>query len=78
MCLAVPMQIESIDGDQATVNVGGTKRDVSVALLESPSIGDFVLVHAGFAIQKIDEKQAEETVLLLNKMAAIAKSDNRP
>ena len=75
MCLAVPMRIESVTGDTATVDIGGTQRDVSVAFIEDPSIGEYVLVHTGFAIQKIGEKEAEETVLLLNKMAEHARND---
>ena len=75
MCLAVPMRIESITGDTATVDIGGTQRDVNVAFIEDPSIGEYVLVHAGFAIQRIGEKEAEETVLLLNKMAEHVKAD---
>lgn len=76
MCLAVPMQIESIDGDMGVVNVGGTRRNISVAFLDNPAVGDYVLVHAGFAIQRIDEKQAEETINLLNKMAELMKQDS--
>lgn len=68
MCLAIPMQIESIDGDLAVVNVAETKRQVSVALLENPSVGEYVLVHAGFAIKQIDEDEAQETIRLLNEM----------
>ena len=69
MCLAVPMKIESIDGDIGVVGAGGTRREVNVSFIENPAVGEFVLVHAGFAIQRIDEKQAEETVELLNEMA---------
>lgn len=71
MCLAVPMQIESIDGAMATVAVAGTRREVSVALLPEPRVGDYVLVHAGFAIRTIDEHEAQETATLLNRMAQL-------
>ena len=54
MCLAVPSKIISIDNDMATIDVYGARKDVSIMLLpESPRIGDYVLVHAGFAIQSI-------------------------
>ena len=69
MCLAIPMQIERIDGEMAVVNVAGTRREASVALLENPSVGDYVLVHAGFAIRTIDEAEALETARLLNELA---------
>jgi hydrogenase expression/formation protein HypC len=77
MCLAVPMRIESIAGDTATVDIGGTQRDVNVAFIEDPSIGEYVLVHAGFAIQKIGEEEAAETVRLLNKLAEHARKDQQ-
>lgn len=69
MCLAIPMRIESIEGDFAIVETASARRRISVTLLEAPRINDYVLVHAGFAIQKIDERLAQETIELLNKMA---------
>ena len=71
MCLAVPMRIESLEGDLAVVEIAGARRRISVALLESPSLGDYVLVHAGFAIQKIDQEQAEETIRFLNQIGSV-------
>jgi len=70
------MQIEFIDSQMATVNVGGTRRDVSIAFIDDAAVGDYVLVHAGFAIKKIDEREAEETVRLLNKLAGHARNEN--
>lgn len=70
------MQIESIENEMATVGVAGTKREVSVSFLADVSEGDYVLVHAGFAIKKIDEKEAQETIELLNKMADLARKDD--
>lgn len=66
MCLAVPMKLESIDGDLGIVNIGGVKRKIGLMLLDKPAAGDYVLVHAGFAIQKIDEKEAKKTLELLS------------
>ncbi len=66
MCLAIPMKIESLDGTTATVSAGGSRLDANVMLIDKPTIGDYVLVHAGFAIQKIDECEAEETIKVLN------------
>lgn len=77
MCLAIPMQIASIDGDMAVVDVAGTRRPVSVALLEAPHVGDYVLVHAGFAIRTIDEEEARETARLLNELVASAEDHAR-
>ena len=63
------MKIESIYGDTATVNVSGTKIDVNISFIENPAVEEYVLVHAGFAIKKIDRDEAAKTVELLNKMA---------
>ena len=70
MCLAVPMQIESLEGNLAVVDAAGARRQISVALLENAMVGDYVLVHAGFAIQKIDQEQAEETIRFLNEIVS--------
>lgn len=72
MCLAVPMKIESIDGDLGTVDMGGIKRRVGLTLLDRPNVGEYVLVHAGFAIQKIDEAGAKETLELIGKFCEIS------
>jgi len=67
MCLAVPMKIETIDGDLGTVTINSVKRNIGLTLIDTPQIGDYVLVHAGFAIQKINEEEANETIKLLNE-----------
>jgi len=60
MCLAVPAKIIEIDGESATVEVGGTRHSAIVAFVEAPKIGDYVLVHAGFAIKKWTEEDVRE------------------
>ncbi|HIJ59829.1 MAG TPA: HypC/HybG/HupF family hydrogenase formation chaperone [Nitrospirae bacterium] len=68
MCLAIPSKIISLDEYMATVDIYGARRDVSLLLLPEPAdIGDYVLVHAGFAIQKIDEETALESLKLLKE-----------
>jgi len=62
------MRIESIDGMSAKVSAGGTTIAANVMLLDEPRIGEYVLVHAGFAIKKIDEQEAQETIETLNKL----------
>lgn len=69
MCLAVPMKLVEISGDTAIAEVGGVRREVNVQLLEGAGIGDYVIVHAGFAIQKLDREDAEETLRLFRRMA---------
>ncbi len=68
MCLAIPMQVKSITGKNAVVEVEGVERDADVSLLESLKLGDYVIVHAGFAIQKLDEDEALKTLELFKQL----------
>ncbi|MFO7889535.1 MAG: HypC/HybG/HupF family hydrogenase formation chaperone [bacterium] len=68
MCVAVPMKIKKIKNDRGIVEVGGTEREVSFKLLKDVRKGDYVIVHAGFAIQKLDEKEALETLELFKEL----------
>ncbi len=69
MCLGIPAKIVEIENKLAKVDVGGLLRDISLELCPEASVGDYVLIHTGFAIQRLDEKEAEETLDLLRKMA---------
>ena len=69
MCLAIPSRIIRIDDGMATIDVDGVRREVSMLLLEDAREGDWVIVHAGFAINKIDEETATETLALLREAA---------
>lgn len=68
MCLAVPMQIKRIDGAMALCEIDGVQREASLMLVESVNVGDFVLIHAGFAIEKLDEADARETLRLFREL----------
>lgn len=69
MCLAIPSEIVEIKEKMATVSVSGVQRQVSLILLpEEVKIGDYVLVHAGFAIQKVDRQAAEEALRLIDEL----------
>lgn len=70
MCLAVPSKIISIDGDTAVIDVDGVRRETSLLLLEEPHVNDWVIVHAGFAIHKIDEAAAQESLRILKETVA--------
>ena len=70
MCLAIPSKITQIDNEMATIDVDGVKRSASLMLLEDAVVGDYVIVHAGFAIKKLDEASAMETIRLLKEAAA--------
>ena len=68
MCLAVPVLVKSIDGQLAEVEVGGVSRKVSIWLTPEVKVGDYVLLHTGYAINTIDEVEAKETLKLLEEM----------
>jgi hydrogenase expression/formation protein HypC len=69
MCLAIPAKIESIDGSQANVEVGGVSRTISVYLTPEAKVGDYVYIHTGFAISIVDEAEALESLRLLRELA---------
>lgn len=69
MCLAVPGKITALDGHRATVDLAGNTRQVDVSLIERPAVGDWVVVHAGFALEKLDEEAARETLALVRALA---------
>ncbi len=71
MCLAIPAKIVDIKNGMGTIDMDGTKREVSLLLLNDAQIGDYVIVHAGFAIHKIDESEAMESLKVLREMADI-------
>ena len=70
MCLAIPVLVKSIDGQQAEVEVGGVGRQVSIWLTPEVKVGDYVLLHTGYAINIIDEAEAKETLKLLEQMVS--------
>jgi hydrogenase expression/formation protein HypC len=69
MCLAIPARIKSIDGQNGIADIEGVKRDISLQLTPEAKVGDYVLLHTGYAIGIIDADEAEETMKLLREMA---------
>lgn len=67
MCLALPGMIESIDGDNATIDYGGVKKTANISFLDNPTVGEYVLVHVGFAIEKVHKDRAEGMYDLLSE-----------
>ena len=67
MCLAVPAEIKKIEGHMATVDYGGVRRTANIPLVEA-KVGDFVIVHAGYAIQVMDRDEAEKTLDIFREM----------
>ena len=71
MCLSIPSRVISINGNMAIVSVGGTEYEASLQLVEDIEVNDFVLLHTGFAIQKISEEDALEAYKLLRELSEI-------
>lgn len=69
MCLGIPGKLVEINGDVGKIDLSGVRREIRLSLVEDVQIGDYVLVHAGFAIQKLDEDEALKTLALIREMA---------
>lgn len=73
MCLAIPAQvIELRDDDQAVVDLAGVKKAISLALVDGVAVGDFVIVHVGYALNKLDPEEAARTLALFAEIGEIA------
>lgn len=71
MCLAVPMQIvEMCAESEGIADLDGTRHTVDLSLVEQPAVGDYVIVHAGYAIEKLDRKEADERLRLFEELAS--------
>jgi hydrogenase expression/formation protein HypC len=69
MCLAIPARVaEILEGDQAIVDLGGVRKDVSLALVDGVQVGDYVIVHVGYALNKLDPEEALRTLALFAEM----------
>ncbi len=68
MCLAVPARVMAINGEEAILDYGGVKRNANIGMLSDVNVGDYVLVHVGYAISKMDEGEALETLKLWDEM----------
>ena len=74
MCLAIPAKIKSIDKDTAVADFGGVSKKISLGILNGVKEGDYVLVHAGFAIGKVEKQEAESTQKALKELKDALKS----
>jgi hydrogenase expression/formation protein HypC len=71
MCLALPARIvEIISDDQAIVDLGGVRKEVSLALLDEAEVGDYVIVHVGYALTRLDQDEAEKTLALMAELGS--------
>ncbi len=80
MCLAIPARVVSIDAasDMATVDLGGVQKSVSLALVEGVQMDDYVLVHVGYALNKLDPEEAERTLQIFAEAGMLAQTSHHP
>ncbi len=73
MCLAIPARITAIDpsGETATVALGAVSKNCSLALIEGAAVGDYVLIHVGYALNRISEEEARQTLDLMREMGVL-------
>jgi len=77
MCLAMPAQIVQIfDEQRAIVNLGGTLKEISLSLLDTASVGDYVIIHVGYALSRLDEKEAVKTLQLFADLIDMGKEES--
>lgn len=70
MCLAIPAKVVSLrDQDTATIELGGVRKDISLALVDDVHVGDYVIVHVGFALARLDAQEAEQTLAMIRATA---------
>lgn len=76
MCLAIPACVEQlINENYAVVNLGGIRKEISLALVEDVALGDYVIVHVGFALQKLDQIEAERTLAMFAEISTLNQED---
>ena len=78
MCLAIPALIQQIEGIEGVVEIGGVQRKVSLVLTPDAKVGQYALIHAGYTIGVLDEKEAQETLKLLEEIGAVADETSPP
>jgi hydrogenase expression/formation protein HypC len=76
MCLAIPARIaEKLDNDMALIDLGGVRKQISLSLVDDVAVGDYVIVHVGYALAKLDPDEAERTLKLFAEMDALLTED---
>ena len=72
MCLAIPAQVVELrEGDNAVVDLAGVRKEISLALVDGVAVGDYVIVHVGYALNKLDPEEAEKTLKLFAEMGQL-------
>ena len=77
MCLAIPAKIASIepDGQSARVSLGGVIKEISLALVEGVTVGDYVLIHVGYALNRLSEEEAQRTLALISEAGMLGEDE---
>jgi len=76
MCLAIPARIaEKLDNDMALIDLGGVRKEISLSLVDDVAVGDYVIVHVGYALTKLDPDEAERTLKLFADVGALQAED---
>jgi hydrogenase expression/formation protein HypC len=75
MCLGIPMRVSAIDGNDAVAEAGGVSKAIRLDLVEAVRVGDYVLIHTGYAIERLDEREALETLALIEQVYRAAVTD---
>lgn len=78
MCLAVPMELIKVDGEFGTAELEQTRYDVNLSLIDGAEVGEYVIVHAGFAIEKLDREEAEARLCLFAEWAEALDAEREP
>jgi hydrogenase expression/formation protein HypC len=73
MCLAIPMKLLKIEGNKGLVELSGVKKEVSLDLLREVKIGDYLIIHAGFAIERLNEEEAKKTLAIWEEIGTLQK-----
>ena len=73
MCLAIPMRLVKIEGNKGIVELSGVKKEISLDLLKEVEVGDYLIIHAGFAIEKLNEEEAKKTLSVWEEIGTLQK-----
>ncbi len=76
MCLGIPAKIIFREGEMATVSVGGVEYPASLQFIPDATVGDYVIIHAGFAIEKVDLQEAEETIRMIQEIEKVSRNNS--
>ena len=71
MCLAIPMKLIKIEGNKGVVELSGVKKEISLALLKKVKVGEYLIIHAGFAIEKLNEEEAKKTLAIWEEIGSL-------